>query len=279
LSKGSEVDLSAEFSVPLPMKVIARMIGIPGADWPRFKRWSDGILTLSYARSGGAEASEAGREFAAVTVEMNDYLAAMIAERRSTPREDLLTRLIEAEVDGGRLSQEEILGFFQLLVLGGQETTTNLINNAMLCFLENPEQFALLRAHPERLPSAIEEVLRYRSPLQWVMRTPRSDTEIHSQRIPAGQLVIPMIGSANRDPKIFSSPDKFDIGRDPNPHIAFGHGIHSCLGAALARMEAKIALSDLMMRFENFELATTEPWEPRKALHVHGPTRLPIRFN
>ena len=186
---------------------------------------------------------------------------------------------MNAEIDGERLSQEEILGFFQLLVVAGQETTTNLINNAMLCLLENREQFALLRAQPERLPSAIEEVLRYRSPLQWVMRTPRSETEIHGQKIPAGRLVLPMIGSANHDPQVFRDPDKFDIRRDPNPHIAFGHGIHSCLGAALARMEAKIALSDLMARFRNLELATSEPWQPRKALNVHGPIHLALRLN
>jgi cytochrome P450 len=120
--------------------------------------------------------------------------------------------------------------------------------------------------------------LRYRSPLQWMMRTPRRDIEVHGQVIPAGQLVLPMIGSANRDPRKFPDAGRFDIGRDPNPHVAFGHGIHFCLGAALSRMEAKIALSDLLERFHSFELATDQPWQPREALHVHGPTSLPIRF-
>jgi len=272
-----EFDLAAEFSVPLPMKVISTMIGIPAADWSRFKRWSDSILKLSYARSGGAEAQEAGREFGAVTVEMNEYLGRMIEERRAAPKDDLLTRLIQAEVDGERLKQEEILGFFQLLVVGGQETTTNLINNAMLCFLENPGQLARLRAQPSLLGSAIEEVLRYRSPLQWVMRTPRQDIELHGQTIPAGKLVLPMIGSANRDPGVFANANNFDVAREPNPHIAFGHGIHSCLGAALARMEARIALSELFQRVKHFELAGSEPWEPRRALHVLGPTRLLLR--
>src|SRR5207302_2162393 len=174
-----------------------RMIGVPPGDWARFKRWSDGILELSYARTGGEEAAEAGREFNAVTGEMNEYLGEMIAQRRAKPEEDLLTRLIQAEMDGERLSQEEILGFFQLLVVGGQETTTNLINNAVLCFMENPEQLALARTSSELLASAIEEVLRYRSPLQWVTRTPRRDVEMHGQVIPGGKLVLPMIGSAN----------------------------------------------------------------------------------
>ena len=270
-----EFDLAAELSVPLPMKVIARMIGIPPSDWERFRRWSDSILKLSYARQGGEEAAQAGREFGAVTVEMNEYLTQMIAERQAKPQEDLLTRLIEAEMEGERLSQDEILGFFQLLLVGGQETTTNLINNSIVCFAENPEQLALLRNNPDLLPSAIEEVLRHRSPLQWVMRTPRRDVEMHGQVIPAGKLVLPMIGSANRDPKQFVEANRFDIRRTPNPHIAFGHGIHSCLGAALARMEARIVLTDFLRLVSDFEIA--EPWQPRRALHVHGPTKLMVR--
>ena len=273
-----EMDLAADYAVPLPMKVIAEMIGIPLADWPRFKRWSDVILKLSYTRLGGEEAANALTDFIAVTAEMDAYLTEMIAQRRLSPKDDLLTRLVEAEVDGEQLVQAEILGFFQLLVVGGQETTSNLINNAVLCLIENPEQLARLRSQPDLLPSAIEEVLRYRSPLQWMMRTPRHDIEVHGQKIEAGKLVLPMIGSANRDPKQFRDPNRFDIARDPNPHIAFGHGIHSCLGAALSRMEARIALSDLLGRMKNIELASNEPWPPRKALHVHGPTHLPIRF-
>jgi len=181
-------------------------------------------------------------------------------------------------VDGERLTQEEILGFFQLLIVAGQETTTNLINNAVLCLSENPSQLSRLGAAPDLLPSAIEEVLRYRSPIQWMMRTPRRDVAMHGQLIPAGALVLPMIGSANRDPKQFPDANNFDITRNPNPHIAFGHGIHSCIGAALSRMEARIALSNFLERVKNFELASDEPWEPRKALQVHGPSSLPIRF-
>lgn len=277
-----EMDLAADFSVPLAMKVIGSMIGIPTDDWPRYKRWSDLILTLSYTRSGGEEAEQAKRDFATVTYEMDVYLAGLIDQRRRAPQNDLLTALIEArigaEADGVRLSHEEILAFFQLLIVGGQETTANLINNAILCLLENPEQLARLRATPELLPGVIEETLRYRSPLQWVMRTPRRDVEVHGQIIPAGSLVLPMIGSANRDLHQFPDPNRFDIGRNPNPHIAFGHGIHSCLGAALSRMEARIALTHLLERFKRFELASDQPWEPRKALHVHGPSSLPIRF-
>ncbi len=273
-----EVELGGEYSVPLPMKVIAGMIGIPDHEWARFKGWSDAILRLSYARSGGPEAAEAAAAFTAVTAEMNTYLAEMIAERKKSPKDDLLTRLVDAEVDGERLTHEEILGFFQLLVVGGQETTTNLINNAILCLIEHPDELARLRTSPELLPSAIEEVLRFRAPLHWIMRTPRHDIEINRKTIPAGKLVLAMIGSANRDSKHFNEPARFDITRNPNPHLAFGHGIHSCLGAALSRMEARIALSDILERWKHFELATDQPWSPRKALHVHGPAELPIRF-
>ena len=276
--EGGEMDLATDYAVPLPMMVIAELIGIPLADWPRFTRWSEVILNLSLSRSGGEKAAAALSDFAAVTAEMHDYLTGMIGERRAKPRDDLLSKLIDAEVDGERLAQEEILGLFQLLLLGGQETTTNLINNAILCLTENGDQLSRLRAAPDLLPSAIEEVLRFRSPLQWVMRTPRSDVELHGESIAAGALVLAMIGSANRDPKRFHDPARFDSTRDPNLHIAFGHGIHSCLGAALARIEARIALGDLLERCDGLALTNDEPWKPRKALHVHGPARLPIRF-
>lgn len=235
-------------------------------------------MRLSYARSGGEEAERAGRDFKAVTAEMSAYLAGMIERRRSAPQDDLLTRLIGAEVDGQRLSLQEILGFFQLLLVAGQETTANLINNAVLCLLEHPAQLAQLRAEPALLPLAIEEVLRYRSPLQWVMRTPRRNIEMHGQTIPAGNLVLPMIGSANRDPRQFHEADGFNIARDPNGHVGFGHGIHFCLGAALSRMEARVAVTDLLERLKSFELAGNRLWEPRQALNVLGPASLPIRF-
>jgi cytochrome P450 len=273
-----EMDLAADFAVPLPMLVIAGMLGIPAEDQPRYKRWSDQILKLSYSLFGGPDEVRAVDEFRAATDEMRAYLPGLLAQRRAAPRDDLLSRLVEAEVDGERLTDEEILGFFQLLLVGGQETTTNLIDNAILCLVENPDQLARLRSAPDLLPSAIEEVLRYRSPLQWIMRTPRRAVEMHGQTIPAGQLVLAVIGSANQDPRQFPDSGRFDITRDPNPHLAFGHGSHFCLGAPLARLETRTALADFLERVKGFELASAEPWEPRQALHVHGPARLPIRF-
>src|SRR5438552_1936224 len=273
-----EMDVASDFAIPLPMLVIAQMLGVPAADWPRYKRWSDVILKLANTFSKDAAAAVTFDEYGKVTAEMRTFLPDLIAQRRAAHQDDLLTRLVEAEVDGERLTHAEVLGFVQLLLVAGQETTANLINNAVLCFMENPDHLAKLRAAPELLPSAIEEVLRYRSPVQWMPRATRRDIELHGQLIPAGKLVLPMIGSANRDPKQFVDADRFDITRDPNPHIAFGHGIHSCLGAPLARLEARVAVADFLERVQGFELASAEPWEPRKALGVHGPSRLPIRF-
>lgn len=273
-----EIDFVSEFAAPFPLKVIAAMIGIPASDWSRLRHWSDVIMKISYARSGGPEAAESERGFREVSAEMADYLGTMIRDRCAGPRDDLLSRLLEAEVDGTRLSPEEILGLIQLLIVAGQETTTNLINNALLCFLEHPDQRSCLRSSPELLPGAIEEVLRYRSPLQWVMRTPRREIEVHGKTIPAGAFILAMIGSANRDPTVFPDAERFDIRRSPNPHIAFGHGIHSCLGASLARMEATIALSDFFSRVSDFEYAASETWTPRAGLNVHGPARLPLRW-
>jgi cytochrome P450 len=273
-----EMDLAADFSVPLPTMVIAEMLGIPPAERLQFKRWNDVILYMSYTITGGRETAGAMSDFIAVTAEMSAYLTDLLDKRRGAPKDDLLTRLVEAEVDGERLTHEEILGFFQLLLLAGSETTTNLINSAMLCFIEHPDQFARLESRIDLLPSAIEEVLRYRSPLQWMYRATTREVELHGRAIPAGKLVLAMIGSANRDPQQFPDAARFDIARDPNPHIAFGHGIHFCLGASLARLESRIALAALLERLKGFRLASDEPWEPRKGLHVHGPTRLPIRF-
>jgi cytochrome P450 len=273
-----QMDLATDFAVPLPMLVIAEMIGVPVADWPRYKSWSDVILKLANTFSRDEAAAATVTEYRAVTAEMRAFLPDLIAQRRAARQDDLLTRLVAAEVDGERLTQEEVLGFVQLLLVGGQETTANLINNAVLCFLENPDQLARLRAAPDLLPSAIEEVLRFRSPVQWMPRVTRRAVEMYGQVIPAGKLVLPLIGSANRDPKQFRDAGRFDVTRAPNLHLAFGHGIHSCLGAPLARLEARIALADFLERVQGFELASDEPWEPHKALHVHGPSRLPIRF-
>ncbi len=207
IKRGGEIDLAAEFSGPLPMKVIAHLIGIPMSDWEMYTSWSDTILTLSYTRSGDERAERALRDYGLVTIAMSQYLGKMIEQRRAKPQDDLLTRLIGAEIDGEKLSHEDILGFFQLLLVAGRgshQRSAGLRTMLVLSFLEHPDQFALLRSRPELMGSAIEEVLRYRSPFAWIMRTPRRDVEVHGQTIPKGALVLAMLGSANRDAAKFA---------------------------------------------------------------------------
>jgi cytochrome P450 len=275
MEKGS-MDLVSEYATPLPMRVVAGMIGMPGDDWAQFRRWSDEILKLSYTLTDRSTGAAAVAAYAAVKAEMGPWLRALLDERIAHPQDDLLTRLMEAEVEGERLNAQEIAGFLELLIVAGQETTSNLIGNAMLCFAENPEALARVTASPQLLASAIEEVLRLRSPVQWIFRVTTRDVTLRGQTIPAGQLVIPMIGSANRDPQVFADPQRFDVERAPNPHLAFGHGIHFCVGAALARLEARIALPDLFTRLRGF--ACSGDWEPRAAAHVYGPNRLEVQF-
>ncbi len=276
--ESGEMDLVADYSLPLPMMVIAKILGIPDADLPLFRGWNEVILNMIYTITGGEAAQQAVRDFGAATVEMGTYLATQLMERQANPGQDLLTRLLTAELEGERLTDKDILSFFQLLLLAGSETTTNLISNAIVCLIESPDQLIRLQKAPELLPSAIEEVLRYRSPLQAIFRQTKRDVEIHGQVIPAQKLVLAMIGSANRDPGQFRDADRFDIARDPNPHIAFGHGPHFCLGAPLARLEARIALADLLRRMQGIRFSNEKPWQPRQAFHVHGPSRLPIIF-
>ena len=273
-----QMDVVTDYADLLPMMVIAQMLGVESGDMARFHRWNQGVAGLASAVGGGPGAMEAVAAYQATTQEMDAYVQQELDRRRATPTDDLLTRLLQAEVEGQRLTHTQILLFFQLLMLAGSETTTNLISNAMLCFMEHPAELARLRERPELLPSAIEEVLRFRSPFQWTMRTPREDVTLRGQTIPAGSPMLVMIGSANHDEAHFTDPGRFDVARQPNPHLAFGHGIHFCLGAALARLESRIALNDLLGRLGRFERAGSEAWETRVGLQVFGPASLPIRF-
>jgi cytochrome P450 len=273
------MDFVTDFAERLPLMVIAQLIGIPDADWQRFRHWSDVIVTSSsLAVTGGEKWAATGAEYGAVASEMRSFLQQWIADRQQSPTDDLLTALIQAEVDGERLSEGEIFGFLQLLLIGGTETTSALLSNAVLCFIDHPEQLARIRQAPGLLPQAIEEVLRYRSPLQWAIRITARDVGMNGHVIPANKLILVVMGSANRDPKQFAEPWRFDVARNPNPHLAFGHGIHFCLGAALSRLEARIGLASFLQRIESFRLANMEPWPPLAALHIHGPARLPLRF-
>lgn len=272
-----EFDLVRDFAERLPLLVILELLGVPAGDAGRMGRWSDAIIGLGDMVVGGDLAARAGATYRAAKEEMRPYLDDLVADRRAAPRDDLLTRLVEAEVDGERLTDEEIFGFFQLLLLAGTETTTNLIANAMLCLFEHPAQRRALAESPALWPAAIEEVLRYRSPVQMVFRETLHDVELHRRTIPAGQLVLAMVGSANRDPEVFPRASRFDIHRDAQPHVGFGHGAHYCIGAALARLESRVALSALLARAPALRRATSGGLPPVRGVNVLGPRTLPVR--
>ena len=253
----TELDIVADYATPLPMMVIAEMLGLPVEDWPRYARWSESIVNLGNAISGhGADA--ASRAFEDTDREMKDTLARELSDQRG---DSLLRALV-----GAGLSTPDLVRFVQLLLAAGTETTTNTIANAMLCFAEHPD------ARGGDVECTVEEVLRFRSPVQTMFRATTRPVEVEGITIPAKQFVMISLGSANRDPRMFVDPHRFDVARDPNPHIAFGHGIHFCLGAPLARLEARIALADLAP----FDAVTTT-WTPRTAFHILGPQALRIR--
>jgi len=265
----TELELVGDLATPLPMLVIAAMLGIPAADRDRFVRWADGINGLSYSAVGGPLAQQMIAAYQHVRDDAEPYVAALVEERRRDPRDDLMTRLALAEFDGERLTGAELFGFFQLLLAAGTETTTNLIANAILCAAEY--------GVPRDLAPFIEEVVRYRTPAQVMFRQTKQAVELHGVTIPRDAFLLVGVGAANRDPAAFREPNRFDPTRDPNPHVGFGHGIHYCIGAALARLEARVVLEELFALGVP-ALASREPWTPRRALHVLGPTALPVVF-
>lgn len=266
------MDVVADLAEVLPVMVIGDMLGLPQNDEVRLRRWADAILHIGDTIFGGDIAARALRNFTAAEEEMRPYVQALAAERRTSPKADLLTRLVQEGLpDAG------IMSFFELLLLAGTETTTNLIGNAVVSLIENRDALARVDANRALLPAAIEEVLRYRSPVQIIFRQTTREVTLHGRTIPAGKLVLAVIGSANRDRRKFANPHRFEITRAPNDHIAFGHGAHFCIGATLARLEARVALTGMLDRMKNLRL-TTRRWEPRKGLNVYGPERLPIEF-
>jgi cytochrome P450 len=271
-------DLVGDYAAVLPVLVIGELMGIPPGDRARVRGWSDAIVGLSHALTGGAVAERAFEAYQRATAELRVALAGWVEERRRAPHDDLLGRLVAAEVDGEPMGDDDRLGFVQLLLSAGTETTTDLVANALLCFEEHPGERRRVRAAPGLIPAAIEEVIRYRSPAQMVFRQTMRTVRVGDVELPADALVLLLLGSANRDPEVFSDPDRFDPTRSPNPHLGFGRGIHGCLGAALARLEAKIALDHLLLDPDRDVVrADHGPWTPRAALNVHGPVALPVR--
>ncbi|NMR29196.1 cytochrome P450 [Crystallibacter degradans] len=263
-------DLVQELAYPLPVIVIAELMGIPPEDRDRFKVWSDSIVSQTTGGDGEADHALFG--------ELVEYFLNMIEQRRRTPGHDLISALLAAEIDGQQLTVPELLGFCALLLVAGNETTTNLIGNAVLTFTEHPGTVERLLAEPELLPHAIEEVLRYRSPVQAMYRATVADATLGDQRIPAGSLLIAWIGSANRDPRQFERAEEFDVDRPPFHHLAFGQGVHFCLGAPLARLEAKIALQAVLSRLPGLTVLPAPPLERVDSTIIYGPKQLPVTW-
>ena len=239
----------------LPTVVIAEMIGVPTSDRDDFKEWSD-----QFARVLEPNLSEAELDLAFETaLRFDGYFKGIIAKRREDPRDDLISRLIEAEEEGDKLTEDEMIVTLRLLLVAGNETTTNLIGNGLKALLEHPEQLELLRRQPELIDNAIEEMLRYDSPVQVDGRTALEEIPIDRHTVRTGQRVSLLIGGANRDPEEFKDPETLDITREDAGNISFGRGIHHCLGAPLARLEGKIAFEALLERFDDIQLGTRTP--------------------
>ncbi len=274
------MEVIGDLAYPLPSTVIAEMLGVPAEDRPMFKRWADALFSsqVSDAELLHSEEPEGVRQIEPVMQEMTDYFAQKLDERRRQPRADLLSDLLAAEVDGEHLSQEALTSFCFLLLLAGHVTTTNLIGNAILCFDEHPEAMDRLREQPELMPGAIEEVLRYNSIVWRIGRISTTESTFEGVRIPADAVVFAWGASANRDGAQFPDPDRFDITRSPNRHLAFGHGIHFCVGAPLARLEASIALPMMLEQLPQLRRVPGAPVELLPSSILSGVKRLPIMF-
>jgi cytochrome P450 len=274
--EAGEMDVIGDFAYPLPVIVIAELLGVPAEDRALFKNWSD-ILVKGTREISDAAILELRKEKFTALMELVGYFANILNRRRNDPQDDLITALLHAEVDGQQLAQDEIISFCILLLAAGNETTTNLIANAVRCFTTDAACWERLASETSLLPGAIEETLRYRSPVQATNRFATADVQIGGQWIRKGQQVVAWIGSANRDERKFPEASEWVIDRNPNPHLAFGQGIHFCLGAPLARLEAHIALSMMIGWMRDLEI-TDVPLEPVQSGFVYGVKHLPVRF-
>lgn len=279
------MDFVSAIAYPLPTIVIASLLGVPRSDLLQFKRWADGLLRLQLGDAesfrwqeelgSNPDADHLTRTFG----EISDYFRLMLEERKRTPRDDMMSALLAAEVDGKHLSFAETISFCTVLLLAGHVTTTNLFNQAIRCLDEHPEAFDLLRRQPELMPGAIEEILRYASPIWRMVRTTTDAVRIADVDIPKDAIIFAWLASANRDAAQFAKPECFDIQRTPNRHLAFGHGIHFCIGAPLARLEAAIALPMIIKQLPNLRVEREVSLEFFEGQFLFGIKRLPVIFD
>jgi pimeloyl-[acyl-carrier protein] synthase len=277
VAEAGAMDVVADLAYPLPVNVISDMVGIPEPDRARYKAWSERLFGFL----GSGRASEAATLAATdALAEIDAYFSDLFDQRRRDPQPDLITDLVRIHDDDAHaLSRDELLALCGTFISAGHETTTTLIANGILALLEAPDQLARLRADPALIDSAVEEILRFQSPFQRDMKVGAVESHIGGQRIPPGEPVWVMLGAAHRDPEQFDRPETFDIGRSGVRHLAFGYGPHFCLGAALARLEARIAISTMVARLPDMRLAVDPSaiaWRHDYALR--GPITLPITF-
>jgi len=283
LSAGKDhgrMDIMTDLANPLPATVIAEMLGVPGADQRQFKKWSDDIALALSGIDLGATKEElfALYELAQKSLlALSAYFRERVVELRRRPRENLLSALAQAEEQGDRLTEQELFANCVLLMIAGHETTTNLIGNGMLALLQNPGQREALSSNPDLIGCAVEELLRYDSPVQKMGRIALADIQIAGKQIEKGQLVCFSFAAGNRDPEQFGSPAQLEITRKPNRHLAFGHGLHYCVGAALARLEGQIAVNSLLHRLPELKLANQD-LEWHRNFTLRGLKSLPITF-
>jgi cytochrome P450 len=271
-ARSETTDLVTDFAYPLPVIVIAELLGVPARDRLRFQEWS-AILVRGLDPVATFDSDLQERVLDARDA-LFDYLDGIIAQRRRQPDDDLITRLIAVQEQGDTFSHNELLVMCNLLLVAGHETTVNLIGNGVLTLLEHPDQLERLRRDPGLARTAVEELLRYTSPVQWTGRVATEVIELDGRTIQPGQTVIGVLAAANRDPEVFADPDRLDLGRDPNPNLSFGRGLHFCLGAPLARLEAQVALPMLLERFPLMRVAG-EP-EMRPTMVLRGLSHLPV---
>jgi len=260
------VDIVDALAFPLPVMVIAELLGIPAADREQFRIWTSDMVGTDYALKMQGFAR------------MGAYFDDVITEHMRDPKENLISELLTAEIGGERLSKADVAGTCLLLLVAGHETTTTLIGNALWCLDEHPKARAEVFSHPEVLPAAIEEILRFRSVIHWLPRVVRRDMRFLGHELKEGDLVLPVFAAANRDSAQFPDPDCFDIRRSPNRHLGFGHGIHLCLGASLARMEARVALGELFRRFPQMRQDPGKPPTLRPSPFVFSFNHYPVRL-
>src|SRR5712691_10702845 len=250
-TRGGPFDVITDLAYPLPVVVIAELLGVPPEDRETFRDWSTDLA----ASLDPLISSELMERSTRARDALHAYLRSIIAERRRSPRSDLISALVAVEERGEVLSEPELVVMCTLLLIAGHETTVNLIGNGMLALIKHPEQFARLRESPGLIGTAVEELLRFDSPVQLTGRIASEPLEIGGLHIEAGQWVLPLLGAANHDPQQFAQPERLDLTRNPNPHLGFGRGIHFCLGAPLARLEGQVAIAALVQRFRTLELA------------------------